>query len=190
MNVAERKRRVVLGGALVLTLVATFYDWLNEWESMAKSAPVTAVKRPQPSRMSATKGTADEIAVLGLSDRGLPEVERDIFAPRNKDSETVQGHSSVPIAIPPPPSVPQLAAPLPPPSPPATAPPLPFAYLGKLGVNGQYTVFLSANGKNFVVKTGDVVAQVYRIEEIRPPLLTMTYLPMSIQQTMQIGEAN
>ena len=72
--------------------------------------------------------------------------------------------------------------------PPPTAPPLPFRYIGKLLGDDEYIVFLSLHGKSLSVKMGDVLQQTYRVDEIKPPMMQVTYLPMNIQQTFMIGE--
>ena len=73
-------------------------------------------------------------------------------------------------------------------APPPTAPVLPFKYIGKLLGDDEYIVFLSLHGKSLSVKMGDVLQQTYRVDEIKPPLMQVTYLPMNIQQTFMIGE--
>jgi hypothetical protein len=77
---------------------------------------------------------------------------------------------------------------IPQPAPPPTAPALPFRYIGKLLGDDEYIVFLSLHGKSLSVKMGDVLQQTYRVDEIKPPLMQVTYLPMNIQQTFMIGE--
>lgn len=84
------------------------------------------------------------------------------------------------------------ALPIPMPAIPATpvAPMIPFKYIGKILGDDEYYVFVALNGKNYVVKEGDIVQQTYKIEKITPPVMTLTYIPMNIVQSMQIGESN
>ncbi|WP_292840609.1 hypothetical protein [Methylotenera sp.] len=70
------------------------------------------------------------------------------------------------------------------------APAIPFKYIGKIFGDDEYQVFVGFNGKNFVVKEGDIVQQTYKIEKISPPMMTLTYIPMNVLQSMQIGEPN
>ena len=84
----------------------------------------------------------------------------------------------------------------PPPPPPApiqpmvpTAPPLPFTVLGKKIEDQQWTVFLGMQEQVFIVKANDILNNDYRVETITPPTLTLTYLPLNIQQTISIGTA-
>ena len=74
----------------------------------------------------------------------------------------------------------------------AEAPPLPFVYVGKMkeqGSNG-YMVFLERQNRVYAVRQGDAIDSNYRVDSIKAPLMTLTYLPMKTKQTLQIGEAN
>jgi hypothetical protein len=82
--------------------------------------------------------------------------------------------------VPPPPP-----KPLPPPPP--SAPPLPFAFMGKLVEDGQLTVFLTKQERNYVVKAGDTLDGMYKVEAVTPTMLTLVYLPLNIKQTLMIG---
>ncbi|HEU5284819.1 MAG TPA: hypothetical protein VFU53_13455, partial [Burkholderiales bacterium] len=76
-------------------------------------------------------------------------------------------------------------------APPPTAapppPPPPFTYLGRLAEGGQTTVFLAQGDRNLVVRVGDVIDSTYKVEEIGPTLLVLTYLPQNLKQTLSIG---
>ncbi|MNV71270.1 hypothetical protein D3C71_1642790 [compost metagenome] len=67
---------------------------------------------------------------------------------------------------------------------------MPFTYLGKAVDDGQVTVFVAQGDRNLVVKAGDVIDGVYRADSILPPVMTFTYLPLQMQQTLEIGVAN
>jgi hypothetical protein len=66
-------------------------------------------------------------------------------------------------------------------------PPPPFTYMGRLAEGGQTTVFLAQGDRNLVVQVGDVIDNTYKVEEIGPTLLVLTYLPQNLKQTMPIG---
>ncbi|ODP34597.1 hypothetical protein [Pandoraea sp. ISTKB] len=88
---------------------------------------------------------------------------------------------------PPPPapsSAPAPLAPLPP-----TAPPMPFTYLGKAQAAGAWEVYLARGEKTFIVHENSVVDDVYRVESIKPPRLSLIYIPMNQQQELDIGGA-
>jgi len=76
-----------------------------------------------------------------------------------------------------------------PPPPPPEPPPLPFKYLGQLAEADRKMVFLTAGDRNLVVGAGDVIDNVYRVDEIGPESLLLTYLPMNVQQTLSTGAA-
>jgi hypothetical protein len=82
--------------------------------------------------------------------------------------------------------------PPPPPKPvaqPPVAPPLPYTVIGKKLEDGAWQVFLRRDDRILVVKTLDTIDNAYRVEEIRPPVMTLTYLPMNSRQTLPIGGA-
>lgn len=175
------KRQVILAAALLLTLAATAYGWVND----RKAAMASTVEAAEPTIRPQLDVWPESAPTLPA--RNLPEAASDIFAVKKEpEPEPKKVVVSPPALLPPPVTLPpQQTLPLPP-----AAPPLPFTYLGKLGEDGKFTVFLSVRGRSFAVKTGDTVAQVYRVDEIRPPMMALTYIPMNIKQTMQIGETN
>lgn len=85
-----------------------------------------------------------------------------------------------------PPPPPVAAAP---PAPPPSAPPLPFRYLGRLEEGAQVAVFLAEGTQTRVVRQGDRLAQ-YRIDEITPQGMRLTYLPLNETQRLLFGSAN
>lgn len=68
-------------------------------------------------------------------------------------------------------------------------PPVPFTYAGKLEDHGQYTVFLSLGEKNVSVKTGDIVGD-WKIKEITPSRMILSYQPLRADVPLMIGESN
>lgn len=71
--------------------------------------------------------------------------------------------------------------------PPVPAPP-PFKFVGKLYGDDEYIVFLNYNGKNIAVKAGEVLFEKYKVEEIKPPTMTLVNLSLSSKETISIGE--
>ncbi len=68
-----------------------------------------------------------------------------------------------------------------------TAPPLPFKFMGKLWGEDGYQVFVTLEDANLILKQGDYIASLYKVEAIKPPQMTLIYLPLSQQQTLNIG---
>jgi len=72
-------------------------------------------------------------------------------------------------------------------APKAVAPQLPFTVLGKKLEDGAWQVFLGRDERILVVKTLDTIDNAYRVDEIRPPVMTLTYLPLQQRQLVAIG---
>jgi hypothetical protein len=87
---------------------------------------------------------------------------------------------------PPPPRPPVVFEPQPPPPP--VAPPLPFTLVGIFESEGGGTVYYLAEAEKLhVVKTGEAVNGVYRLESAGPDQLEFLYLPLTIMQTLVPG---
>ena len=67
------------------------------------------------------------------------------------------------------------------------APTNPYSYAGKVVEDGQVMVFLTDGTKNHVVKTGDVIDGVWKVQAIRPPQLFLKYMPLKIEVSIEIG---
>lgn len=83
----------------------------------------------------------------------------------------------------PPPPPPEPAPPPPPPS----APPLPFTFIGKSLQDGVWEIYLARGERTHLVRENTVIDGVYRVDAIRPPVLTLTYLPLNQVQQLNIG---
>ena len=84
--------------------------------------------------------------------------------------------------MPPPPPPAKPVAP-----PPPTAPAIPFTFLGKKLEDAKWEVYLSRGDTTIIVSESTVVDATYRIDSIKPPNLTMTYLPLNQTQVLPIG---
>ncbi|TWO79993.1 hypothetical protein CBW56_11780 [Denitratisoma oestradiolicum] len=63
-------------------------------------------------------------------------------------------------------------------------------FLGKKLEAEQWQVFLGRDERTYVAVEGDTMDELYRIESIRPPILTLRYLPLQQLQTLSIGDPN
>jgi hypothetical protein len=89
-------------------------------------------------------------------------------------------------APPPPPAV--AAVVLPPPAP--TAPPLPFTALGSyVKAGGEPVFFLARGDRVYDVKLGEILDGIYSVDTFANGQLQFTYLPLKIQQTLSVAEA-
>jgi hypothetical protein len=48
-------------------------------------------------------------------------------------------------------------------------------------------VFLTTGDRNLVVRPGDVIDNNYRLEEVTDTTVVLTYLPLTVKQTIPIG---
>ena len=71
--------------------------------------------------------------------------------------------------------------------PPPTAPTLPFIYLGKKVDDHIWEVYLARGEQTYIVREKTLIDNTYRVDSIRPPTLSLTYLPLNQAQTLSIG---
>lgn len=163
-----KKRRWFLGIALALTLTAVASMENKDEADSAVVQPNHLKSNSHQKNEPTGNAQAGEGALAKLTRQRLPENERDMFASKSWF-----------VAPPPPKAV------LP------TAPPLPFTYMGKLAEEGQKVIIiLSKQNRNYQVREGDVLDNTYRVDEVRPPVMTLIYLPLNIKQTIPIGALN
>lgn len=131
----------------------------------------------------ATRTPKTKVEVGRVADAGdldLSQLRRGANA-----GETGNAFESKSWYVPPPPPPP--AKPLPPPPP--TAPPLPFTYLGRYEDLAKPVIFLVRGDRVLMVSAGDVIEGTYRVDGIVGTALGLTYLPLNIRQTLDIGNA-
>jgi hypothetical protein len=180
---SARQRWVVLGGLLTAALTAA--AWLSEDESRDPPTPGANHWRADGVR-SATPKQASQVNLEKLKPRKLEAPSRDPFAIPNARREAPK-----PVAAPPAPVSQPVAVtvPEPPSPPPPSAPPLPFTYMGKLVSAKDNAVFLISGDRNLVVREGDTIDSIYRVEKVTSNEITLVYLPLDQRQILGIGEA-
>lgn len=174
-----KPRHIVMGLALAGAAgLVLFGDNAPETEL---AEPVERAATAEPVRRAAPPMTksGDDVAIarlipretlIGASGDRFGEGENSLFA----------RHDWTPP--PPPPSNEP-----PPPPPPPSAPPLPFTYLGKSLQDGVWQIYLARGERTYLVNDGDTIDGTYRVDAIRPPVLTLTYLPLEQRQQLNIG---
>lgn len=70
------------------------------------------------------------------------------------------------------------------------APPLPYRYVGKKFDGMQWEVYLARGDEPLIVREQSVLDASYRVTRIKPPLLSLIFLPLNQVQTMTIGDAD
>ena len=137
-----------------------------------------AVPVAEVTRTGKTKAEVSHVADAG--DLDLSRLRREA-----NPGETGNAFESKSWYVPPPPPPP--AKPLPPPPP--TAPPLPFTYLGRYEDLAKPVIFLVRGDRVLTVSAGDVIEGTYRVDGIVGTTLGLTYLPLNIRQTIDVGNA-
>lgn len=65
------------------------------------------------------------------------------------------------------------------------APPLPFRYFGRLTENGKTEVFVMRGEDLLTLAPGQTIGE-YRVDQIADASIRFTYLPMKMQQTLDL----
>ena len=167
-----RMRQALIYGSLLATALAAIFAPKPE---DSETQPVGS--RPQGS---------GQAAVPAVATQAPPEVVTALL-PRPRTSLQHKPRDLFHVEPPPQPVVARVSPEAMVPPPPPMAPPLPYTYMGKLAEQGQFSVFLTRNGKPYVARPGDVLDGQYRVDAIDPPVLELTYLPLAQKQTLNIG---
>jgi hypothetical protein len=173
------RRWLILGGLLTATFAAA--AWIRDKPDKADTEIVAEVKtgpgRAQLPSPSGAPSASAQVDIEKLKARSLGESTHDPFAmemppPKKTTRATAAARSAA--AVPPPPP---------------TAPPLPFTYMGKLLSGPDAKVFLALGDRNLVLREGDTVDSIYRVEKIAEGAITLVYLPLDQRQTIVTGES-
>jgi hypothetical protein len=182
MDATEKKRKLLLGGALLATLIAVVMVEEDGEENVTIDTvePIQTAK-PTPQRTAkARESNTESLDIRKLGQRKFNAEAGELFvsttwAPKQpKISLQEQAEKAA-----------QIAKNTPPPAP--TAPPLQFKYTGKAVSDNQTWVFLSQSGENLIAKIGTKINDKYRLDSINDDSITMTYLPLNIKQTLTIN---
>lgn len=176
-----KPRHIVMGVALAAAAGLVLFgdkEPQTELAEPVERAAAATVTEPVRSAAPSTRKTGDDVAIarlipretlIGASGDRFGEGENSLFA----------RHDWTPP--PPPPSN------EPPPPPPPSAPPLPFTYIGKSLQDGVWQIYLARGDRTYLVQDGETIDGTYRVDAIRPPVLTLTYLPLEQRQQLNIG---
>lgn len=157
------------------------------WLGAALLATVAAALLVEPGQdevipaRAARKLSAERVPV-NAADAGVPKQRSDAAAISLRRGEYAsEADNPFPSHSWQPPSPP------PPKPPPPSAPPLPFTYVGKLLDGDRTMVFLSQQQRNLVVRQGDTIDNLYRVEQVTPDRVEFVYLPLKQKQTITFG---
>lgn len=188
MKGASFWRRGALGLLLLVAgWLAVFGDKTPPGQATATAGAAVVVSRHgavEPRRTAGVR-SAERVRVSPtVANRGLPAlVRRDVLVPTVPRRPAVDLFAPAPWAMSPvpPPEAPWVEAP-------PTAPALPFTVLGKKLEAGQWEVYLAKGDQTLIVRQGDVIDGVYRVEKVEPPTLNLVYLPLGQSQNMEMGD--
>jgi hypothetical protein len=173
MVVSIRTRRIVLGGALLVTVVASVWPRAQENVAPEVVAPVTQPEVSSRRDQTLPAPTGAPTLVTRVERQQPAAGDRDIFVPKSWEPP------------PPPVAVRKPTAP-----PPPMAPPFPYVVTGTiLDANGILVVFTNPQ-QNFVVRVGEVFEQIYRVESVDAQTVTLTYLPLGLTQRVPMAMMN
>jgi len=169
------KRQLVLGGALVMTLVATWWASTIEEDDGLAAERGAARERPAVSRV------ARAAARSAPRDLGPLAVQRTPFGAQAPTLFGRPAPAAVPVVRRPPPPPPAARAP--------SAPPLPYTYIGSLKEEGKPAIVFLLRGQEFVsARVGRKLEQDYRVQSVDETGVTLIYLPLGLTQRIELAD--
>lgn len=165
-----KTRHVLLAAALVAAAALALFgdrradDGIAEPVARTRSslAPATATARADHAAI--IRALQARTALYGAE---AGKVSATLFASRDWTPPTPHGRAA--------------AKPLP------SAPPLPFVYLGKKIEDDVWEVYLGRGEQSLIVREQSVIDGTWRVDAIKPPTMTITYLPLKQAQPLIIG---
>ena len=181
------RRLFALLGLLVLTLLIRAIDpWkMNATHEVVQARPHAAAPKSVESVVSAipTDALRDANVVKPLTWPARLPIEREFSDPfclpaPPVPSTAIAARPVVPVQA----KNVEIGPPPPPPSP--QPPPLPFTAIGHWSEDNKIYAFIGDSRGTLKIKAGDLIGGNYRVDEIRPGRITMTYLPLNQQQQL------
>lgn len=181
MDSSEKKRKLLIGGALVATLLAAVMVEKEETEDAMNTVEPTQIPRTSNERAAKKQENVTETLDVGkLGQRKFNPKAGELFVttnwtpkppPIDPEEQAAREEEAKQVFTPPPP----------------TAPPVPFKYAGKAVSDKQTWVFLSQAKENHIAKIGGKITEQYRLDAITDDSVSLTYLPLNIKQTLTIN---
>lgn len=179
MDQAEKKRKLMVGGALIATLIAAVL--VEEEETVIDTVDTIQPVKPSGDRVRNQENNVEQLDVSKLGQRKFNALAGELFASTTWAPKQPQVNPEEQAII----AAQAAKASTPPPAP--TAPPLQFKYAGKAIVDNETWVFLSQAGENLIAKLGGKINDKYRLDSINDDAITMTYLPLNTKQILTIN---
>lgn len=181
-----KRQHAILALAFVVCAAVLAFTGKEPTDQVVEAAPRTATSTTTSTSTSAmtrvaSHGTTPNIGIAELRAR------QDLFASVDGGHHDLFGSR---FGAPPLPSAAPANADVPPLPPLPAAPSVPFTYLGKKWADGSWEVYLARGDETVIVKEQTVIDATYRVEEVKPPSMTLVYLPLKLIQTLDIGAAD
>ena len=172
-------------GSILLAATLAVAAWLALFGDKAPAEPqvvepVARTSPPPTDPVPMRKSTVikPQIPIVALVERR--SLFDDVSEPAAQAPRLFSPRSWTPPPPPPPP---------PPAPPPPVPPPLPFTFTGKKLENAKWEVYLISGDQVAIARAGETLNTTYRIKSIEPPNMTIIYLPLDAEQSMNIGAA-
>jgi hypothetical protein len=170
MSGSKRTRGVLLGGALLVTVVASVWPRAQESAAPEVVAPVIQRAATTPAREQPVAQPVEVPSLPARAERQQSPGVRDLFGPKSWN---------------PPPA--PVANRKPPPPPPPSAPPFPYLVTGAVADADGVMVVFTNQQQSFVVRVGEVIERTYRVDAIDAQAVTLTYMPLGLTQRVPMG---
>ncbi len=180
MDQAEKRRKLILGGALIVTLIAVALVGEEE-ESLNTTVETLQPARSSGDRVRQQENNAEQLDIDKLGQRKFNPLAGELFASTTWAPRQPQASLAEQVAL----AAQVKKAAAPPPAP--VAPPLPFKYAGKAEADNEIWVFLAQSGENHITKPGGKINNQYRLDAINDDTIIVTYLPLNVKQTLTIN---
>jgi len=186
MDPVEKKRKLIIGAALVATLIAAVLVEDEDETAIDTVEPTASTRsaRPPSARTPVPDARNNYLNVDQLGQRKFDALAGDLFAsnswapkpppitPQQQQAAMLQQQERAKVKAPPVP----------------TPPPLQFKYIGKAIEGNQTWVFLTQADENYIARIGEKIADQYRLDTISDESVTLTYLPLNAKQVLPIND--
>ncbi|MGQ5524492.1 hypothetical protein ACUHMQ_14705 [Chitinimonas sp. PSY-7] len=171
-----KPRHMVMTGLLIVAAYLAF--WGDKAAPTANAATFKQSARKPADAAPVRKPVTENTQIAALLPRASlmheEEDEANLFPAKSKPKAAAAVAPPAPAVVSPPPA--------------QVAPPLPFQFIGKQFDGQSWEVYLESADQTLVVHIGDTLLGAYWVDEIKPTLLTLTFLPLEAKQTLAIGQ--
>jgi len=169
------KRKLLLAGALIVVLVLTFFGPGDDEPALPIASASRVGGSVTSSAARARSNESNSVEILELKPRLEPFLLSGTLFAANVPTPSAKAVAEAAEAV-------AAAAP----SAPAIVP-VPYVVLGKTLVSGKVEVFLSKGDAVLIARESEVLDGAWRVDQIKPPLMRLTYLPLKQENQISIG---